>query len=398
MARISSRVQHGQYAAALEEARRLAEGDPEDAALQRLYRDTQVAYILDQGRQAVFRGELNRGLELLEEARSLDPENPLVDEWILKIRAQLASYWLDRAAELKGPEQLDQAELAYEKVLEYEPENLDGKRGLAHVLLLKNYRSGQSKSYFDSGLASFRELLLDQARRAFQISQRYRENEPAAQRGEQVEIMLAQERLAQAKGFEEAGLFNAARNEYRLALLTDPENEEARDGFDRMDREVRANHSLAAADMEIRRGKLDEARETLDEADNLTVAQQDHVSLLESGIEEKTFQLLYDEARNLETDYRYPEAVAAYERLLSVAPDFADAGRRRTTIQEFIRLAEELYKAALEATSDEEAEGYLRAIQVPWPEYRDVPERLRAIEERRKAAQEGRQGPEDGRR
>jgi tetratricopeptide (TPR) repeat protein len=381
---VVSAIQHGRYDEALAEARRLAESNPRDEHAQALHREAQVAWILDRARDQVLRGSLERGLEYLEQARSLAPEHPTVESWIEKTRAQLAVHWLDAAAENSGPESMDEAERCYEKVLEYDPDNAPAIDGLSHLLLLKNYRAGLSKTYFDDGVSSFRELLLEQARRAFQVSRRYAENEPAATRAGQVERMLAEERLAQAKLLESDGLFFAARNEYRLVLLIDPGNAEGRDGLDRMDREARATRTLAEADMEIRRGQLAEAEETLAQAEALTDAQKDDLSLLQAGIEEKRLEDLYHAARTLSDDYRYPEAVAIFTELLALAPDYKDAALRNATLEEFIRLAEEFYAKALEAPDDATAEELLRAIHpVIWPEYKDVVERLAAIEARK---------------
>jgi tetratricopeptide (TPR) repeat protein len=390
---VVSAIQHGRYDEALAEARRLAESNPRDERAQALHRDAQVAWILDRARDQVLRGSLERGLEYLEQARSLAPEHPTVESWIEKTRAQLAVHWLDAAAENSGPESMDEAERCYEKVLEYDPDNAPAIDGLSHLLLLKNYRAGLSKTYFDDGVSSFRELLLEQARRAFQVSRRYAENEPAATRAGQVERMLAEERLAQAKLLESDGLFFAARNEYRLVLLIDPGNAEGRDGLDRMDREARATRTLAEADMEIRRGQLAEAEETLAQAEALTDAQKDDLSLLQAGIEEKRLEDLYHAARTLSDDYRYPEAVATFTELLALAPDYKDAALRNATLEEFIRLAEEFYAKALEAPDDATAEELLRAIHpVIWPEYKDVVERLAAIEARKAE----RPAPDDG--
>src|SRR5688572_14992549 len=213
---IVSDVQHGRYGRALENARQLAEENPDDERAQMLYRDAQVALIMDQARKEIFLGDPTRGLELLEGAWRLAPGHPAIESWVEKTRAQLAVHWLDVAADNTGPEHIDDAEFAYEKVLEYDPDNVDARRGLAQLLLLKNYRGGMSKTYFDDGLTSFREFLLEQAKRAFIVSRHYAENEPALARGEQVETLMAEERLRQARNLEADGLFFAARNEYRL--------------------------------------------------------------------------------------------------------------------------------------------------------------------------------------
>jgi len=385
----------GRYDVAVEEARRLAEAHPEDAALQALYLDTRVAALLDRGRDQVFAEDFDGALSSFLAAIELAPGHPMVASWLVKTKKQLASRWLDEAAENTGPEKLDQAEAAYERVLQYEPDNPYAIEGLAHVLLLKNYRAGQSKTYFDDGLSSFRELRLQNARRAFELSRHYRENDPAAARAEQVERLMIDERLAQAQTLEAEGHFFAARNEYRLVLLLDPTHAEGRAGFDRMDRETRATSALAQADMEIRRGELEEARETLAEAELLTEAQRAGLTALETGIEEKRLADLYAEAQRLTEDYRYPDAVALYAELLALAPDYQDAAQRKRTIEEFIRLAEDLYARALEAKDDATAEACLRQIQgVVWPEYKDVVERLQAIEARKPAAEEP--APADG--
>jgi tetratricopeptide (TPR) repeat protein len=389
-------IQHGRYAEALEAARRLAADDPRDGGLQAMARDAELAYVLDLGRDEVFAGNLERALALFERAQALDPANALVASWIGKTRRQLATHWLDVAAGHTGPEGLEECAEAYEKALQYEPENLDARRGLAHVLLLRNYRAGLSKTYFEDGLASFRELLLQQARRGFQVSRHYRENEPAAKRAEQVEGMLADERLAQARELEAAGRYFAARNEYRLVLVADPDHPEGRAGLDRMDREARATRTLAEAEMELRRGELEEAAEALEQAAVLTEVQEDGLALLKNDIQERRHERLYEDARNLVSDYRYVEAVAAYEELLSLVPDYKDAALRKQTLEEFIRLADELYGKALEAKDDKLAEQYLRAIPVVWPEYKDVAERLAEIEARRAARRQGAKAGADG--
>jgi len=375
----------GRFELAVEEARQLAESNPDDPALQALYLDARVAALLDRGRDQVFAEDFDGALRSFLQATELAPGHPMVEDWLLKTRKQLATRWLDEAAENTGPEKLDRAEAAYERVLQYDPDNSYAVEGLAHVLLLKNYRAGQSKTYFDDGLASFRELRLQNARRAFELSRHYRDNDPAAARSEQVERMMIDERLAQARSLEEDGHFFAARNEYRLVLLLDAAHPEGRAGFDRMDRETRATSALAQADMEIRRGELAEARETLASAEALTEAQQDDLTLLASGIEEKRLQDLYQEALRLKEDNRYPEAVAIYDELLALAPDYSDAAPRKRTIEEFIRMADEFYASALAAKDDASAELYLRQIMVIWPEYKDVVTRLDAIQARKPA-------------
>ncbi|MEQ1894245.1 MAG: hypothetical protein ABL998_17015 [Planctomycetota bacterium] len=385
-------AREGRFEEAIAHARELVEQSPDDPALQALYLDTRVAAILERGRRQVFGEDLDGALRSFESAAELAPGHPTVLAWIEKTQKQLATYWLDRAAENTGPEKLDQAEAAYEIVLKHDPKNPYAVEGLAHVLLLKNYRAGQSKTYFDDGLASFRDLRLQNARRSFEVSRRYRENDGAALRGEEVEDMIIDERLAQAGALEADGHYFAARNEYRLVLLLDPAHAEGRAGFDRMDRETRATAALDEADMEIRRGEMEKAQETLATAEVLTEAQRDDLSLLAAGIEERRLDDLYQEALRLTSDHRYPDAVAAYETLLASAPDYKDAPQNKRTIQEFIALADEFYAKAAAAKSDQEKELQLRQVLVIWPEYKDASAQLAEIAKRKPAEPEAPQG------
>ncbi len=376
-------IRHGRYAEALERAEKDANDNPGDEVAQTVYRDARVAYVLELGREAVFAGAPEEGLSYFEEALALAPDNAVVRSWVDKTRLQLAVEWMDRASEFNASEQLNDAEQAYEKVLEYVPDHQEASFGLSRILLLKNYRAGQSRSYFVEGIEAFRQFLLPQSRRDFHVSYDYDEtNVRAGERRAEVEKLLAEERIAEARALEEQGLYHAARNEYRLALVADPGNETARDGLDHMDRETRADRLLSEADMHVRRGELERAEELIEQGVQLTEDQTDRTGALNAEIEEARLRSLYDEARALERDFLYPEAVEAYDRLLAEVEFYEDTLARRETILEFIALAEEYYAKALEAPTDKEAAEYLRQIRVFWPEYRDVEQRLAEIEAR----------------
>lgn len=88
---------------------------------------------------------------------------------------------------------------------------------------------------------------------------------------------------------------------------------------------------------------------------------------------------LYVEAQSLEDTHAFPQAVAAYDRLLALNPDYADAGARRATLLELVRLADAFYLSAMDADSEEERLLYLRQVQQFWPEYRDVEQQLASL-------------------
>jgi hypothetical protein len=389
---VAQLVRHGRYGEALELAAEEARRNPRDEEAQETLRRAKVALMLAQGRDAVFAGDAEAGLDIFQRAWAIDPGNPIVAQWLEKARQQLAVRWLDYAQDLSG-EDLEEARHAFQRVLDYDPKNQDAQLGLSRTLLRMNYRFGLSESYYREGLLAFRLLLLQPADRGFGISKKYapgpEEEQRAEERREEVRAMLVQERLAQARDLEREGLYFAASNEYRLALLLDSDNVEAREGRDRMDREVRAQRKLSEADMHIRRGEFEKAGPLLDEGALLSREQGDIVSRLRSQVEEARLRELYDRARTFERDYMYPEAVAAYGVLLSEVEFFDDAITRKATLEDWIEKAGELYALAQAADTPRERYDYLRQIEVIWPEYRDVEEQIAELEPQIRAEGEG---------
>lgn len=386
-------IRHGRFGEAVEVARENLARDPDDAQRQAILREAEVAQILHQGRTAIFAGESEQALAIFEAAYQVDPESTVVWTWLLKTRRQLAVESLDLAHELASShEALDEALAAYERALDYEPDRdsevaKEALSGASRVLLLKNYRMGLSKSYYDEGLRAFRDYRLHPSRRGFSISDAIGDGAlDASQRLQRVDGQLAEERVAQAQELEQQGLFYAAANEFRMALLIEPGHVVAKEGFNRLDREVRANRALTKAEMDIRRGDFDLGEQNIEAGEILTEAQQDEVGRMKAAIEEARLLELYEAARTLERDYKYREAVAAYDELLAKTEFFEDAIARRQTVLWLIESAEELYAKALEADSDDEAYNHLWEIhELLWPEYKDVEARLEAIQKRREA-------------
>jgi len=85
---------------------------------------------------------------------------------------------------------------------------------------------------------------------------------------------------------------------------------------------------------------------------------------------------LYVEAQSLESSHAYPQAVAAYDRLLEREWDYADAQDRRNALLELVVLADAFYVRAMDADSDEERLAELQQVVQFWPEYRDASEQV----------------------
>jgi tetratricopeptide (TPR) repeat protein len=373
-------IRDAHYTDAVRLAAERAEQHPDDPAAAALHRDATVALLLDQGRQSVFEGRLEDALDLFNQALALDPHNPATSAWIVKTRDELTRVWLDAGLELILAESFEQALEAYQLALYYTPEVEEGLLGASRVLFLMNYRQGMGEDYYNQGVRAVYKHLLTQARGKFSYVGKYMpRDDRAKERRAEVESELAKERNIVARGFEDQAYYGAAFNEYRLILMLEPANAEAKAGYERMEREVKAQRLLSEADKLVRQNRLDEALAKLEQGSEMTQLQRDRFSLLVNQIEVAHWEALYRQGTDAEQDYRYEDAITAYGRLLDEAEFYEDAADRKKTLEEYVERAKSLYANLETATDPAEQEQILREISLFWPEYRDVRQRLAAF-------------------
>jgi len=379
--RVDWLIRHGSYAEAVDVAAERVDAKPGDPVRQKEHRRATAAYLLDQARGTTLRGEDELALEFLDEARAVAPDNIVVENWVEKISGQLAEDWLDRALDLEGQGELDAALEAFERALEHRPDDELAQLGAARILVIKNYRAGLGEEYYQEGVRRLRDAFLHQARQSFDYAGKYLvKKDRAKDRSEIVQRQLAEERAAMARRFEAEGLFDAARNEYRLVLLLDEDNESGIEGLERTTVEAEASQLLGEADMLVRRGRLDEAREAANEGAAITEQQVVAFESMLIDIVEREYRKIYDRAYDLETDFLYEEAAAVYGDLLEKAEYFEDAIARKETLEGYIKLADQLYAKAQAAETDQAKLDLLRQIDVFWPEYRDLQKLLRELD------------------
>lgn len=374
-------VRHGRYDEAVELAARDAEQNPQDEQAREAHRLASTAWLLERGRRLAFEGRNQEALDAFREAERISPDSEVVADWLGATRERLADQWFERGLTAHNAEDFEQAIAAYETVLSLQPDHELARETLARALLQQNYRQGMGKEYYDGGVRALDRYFLHEARSLFTYVLKYdSENDRATRRGEQARELLAAERAAMAAEFEDQGEYAASRNEYRLALLLDPDLGPAADGLERMQREEGVAELLREAERLFLKARFEEAEERLDEAAVLTHRQGPEIEEYRSKLVEARLEGLYDAARTLESDWRYVEAVAAYGRLLEREPFYRDAIARRDTLQSYVEQADEIYAAYQKAESDEERLGFLRQIAVFWPEYRDVRLKLAELE------------------
>jgi tetratricopeptide (TPR) repeat protein len=374
-------VDHGDFDEAVRMAAKAAEENPDDPVLQQLHRDASVAWLLDQGRRATFADDDDEALRLFNHALELDPQSAEAQDWLAKTNRKLATRWLEIALELHAKDDIEAALTAYEHALEYMPADKDALTGRGLSLLILNHREGLGRKYFNEGLHALADYWLEQARSRFAYSRKYQpEDTRTRDRKKQVDTLLAVQRLALGREFENKLKFGAARNEYRIALLLDPASEDAKAGLVRSNIEMEVRRKLETAGMDIVRGRYDHATRLVEEATALTSQQKDMCDGKLAAIREARFEKAYREALALERDYQYEEAVKKYGELLAQADFYKDVITRKDTLEEYMRLATDLYaRAQAESDATKKLE-LLRQISVFWPEYKDVAAQIKALE------------------
>lgn len=378
---VAELVQSGYYEKAYDLAEEQAREKPRDAQAQQTFAEMSVIVELERGRRTLFEGHAEDALHIFEGAQVLDPANATVASWIAKTRRQLAENWLDVGQNLTGNEQLNQAEEAFERVLQYDPDSATAAEGLARVLLRQQYREGLGLTYYRDGLRALRDFEFWGADRDLGLATEYDESlERARRRQEEVRQAIIEQRIARAEELERNGHYYASRNEFRLALLLDPDNEVASEGMDRMDLEVRTERMLGEVDMDIRRGEIEDAKIILEQGTNFSEAQKDDFTKLEGRVEDAYWRTMYDEAISLYQDQLFVEAVVKFDELLEETEFFEDAVTRRRTLVGWITDADKLYAEAATVDDPQTQLDLYRQIQVFWAEYRDVRDLIAALE------------------
>jgi tetratricopeptide (TPR) repeat protein len=342
---VAGLIHHRRYREAVAKAEADARKRPDDAEAQELYRQASLAWLLEQTRRACFEHRNEEALALIEQAYEVGPELPAVRQWRAKIRSELANYWMDVAGAFLLQDNLEAARDAFEKVLEHEPGQARASELLGNVLVRLNYRQGMSESYYDEGIKLLNDYWLHEARSRFSYSGKYLPgSERAEKRSSQVQELLADQRSALALELEREGQYFAANNEFRLALLLEPELEEALAGYERTSKEAEAYEMLKNAEMLVLRKRFDVAQALLEKGLVLTEYQREAFEGALDGVEEGRYDEEYSRALTLEGDGQFEEAVAAYDALLEKASYFRDAIARRDTLVNFMEKAAELYE------------------------------------------------------
>jgi len=375
---VRSLALEGRFEEAAVMAQQLAEKSPGDAELQALARDTQVGLLLERARRLSFADHDEAALEQVMAALVVEPESELVQSWRDRLHAKLADGWFTRGREAHAEGRFEAAAEGYRRAMEYRPGHPLAAYQSVELGEYLTWRSGQSGDYYNGGVRAFSDARLSEAVAQFKYSTKYNDGDTTrtARRITEVERERAMVEKALAEQQAAAGLWRSALRLLDGALALDPEVEGGRELRVDFAREAAIVDQVKQAAYVSLRGRHDEARDLLRAARAETKFQTKTIDEKLLLIDETEAAAQYQLALDLEHDFRFVEAVAAYNVLLEGREFYEDARSRASFLENSIRSAEALYGQAQKASSDAERLSLYRQIDLIWPEYRDVRDQL----------------------
>jgi tetratricopeptide (TPR) repeat protein len=381
LAELRELVRNGHFEEAVLRADELAARHAGEPAYEKARKDSVVALMLERARRLSFDGQDEAALEHAEAALDLDPLSGEAEAWRQPIVDKLSALWFLRGRDGHAAGTYVAAAEAYHKSLEYDPENKLAASQLAELEKMVGWRKDQSSTYYNGGVRAFVGARLPESRAGFEASRKYDDGDAARAERRLVEVRreqaLGQLHLANQQALE--GYWRSAHRTIELAMELDPELEGGEELRERYGVEADVRDLRQTANLARLRDDFERARKLLTEARELSQAQLEKIDAELLEVDDAEALRQYELALDLEYDFRFEQAVAAYRVLLTNREFYKDARARIGTLEDAIVDAAALYSRAEAATSNEQRIELFRQIELIWPEYRDVRERLAAL-------------------
>ena len=368
------------YEEALQLSQELVERSPsaENFAQQEL---ATVAWYLQQGRKQTFDDKDYEALLTFEQALLLRPESEVVLTWVGKTRSKIANRLYQEGSELHALEEYAAAVEKYDAALEMTPDHQSALRARELAGRQSQYRVDLAKGYYVAGVRALSEYWLEQAKSRFGYTRKYLpDHTRALSRRAKVDGMLAGQRFILGNDYMSRGLYAAARNEFRLAQILHPSTEGLEERLEEATREATASDQLLQAEMLVFKGDFDGALAALDEGVAMTTMQTEDFELVRGEIDDEKNRIIYERALAYEYDFLYEEAIAVYDELLARTDYYEDSRARRGTLVDYVESAGRLYGEIPKAGDAQGKLSLLKQIEIFWPEYRDIQERIQRLE------------------
>jgi tetratricopeptide (TPR) repeat protein len=371
------------YYRAYLEAERARQAQPGDPAIEAHYWSMRLWLHLEQGQELVFREREQEGLEELEKALVIEPENQIARRWIDKAKAKLAERAARDGDEAVTKDDLETALLRYNDALIYVPRHPAAMAGLQKVDTA--FRKKRDKAY-DSYLEGVRAL----AERLFAQTEYYSSialrNDPALDQArsnrDRASERLAEARFARCKELEKSGHYGAALKEYEDIATVLPGYEDIESRIETMRAEVEAEALFRSGEIKVMTKSFKEGRELLQKAFERSKLQRQAIGELLALTKEREFEVRHQQAKDLELQRDLEGALAAFEKIEVEWPGFLDVRTRISGLKSAIDLG----KKSLAAGEAAEKAGDLKAaidhytdVLLYWPGYPGLEARLREL-------------------
>lgn len=374
----------GEYARAAEASVELLgdldKGSPLRPRVIQVQEEISLASGLDTVRTLLFSGREAEALALAERLDEEHPGSPSVAAWTDRVRRKIADSWFETARLAVAEGRFDDARKAYATSVRFDPTREVVQDLLTELDRVENWRAEVADEKYFDGVSNLVDGQLLEASGDFGKVAKYREKaDRAARRRSEVNKLLAEIRVASARELVEQGHMSAAYKEYLVASELDPDSAEIAAQRDRMKHEFQADQLLIEGRSAILRGELEKGEEFLRQGLELSEMQDAAFEEELAGISERRTSAAYERALGLEHDFQLDAAVQAYESLLEGRDFYKDARARIDALRDKIATAERLYGEAMDTADRNERLALLRQIEVFWPDYRDIPQRIRAL-------------------
>ncbi|MCA8951483.1 MAG: hypothetical protein KDE27_18390 [Planctomycetes bacterium] len=371
----------------LDDARDLAllESDPVDPELERAWRHARRNFLLDRARRYIFLEYEKEALVDLAALEAIAPDEPEIP--ILRRRAvhKLALRAAEDGDRLLKQRLFAEALAAYLEAESIEPTLPEAQAGRLEVESQVSRLTERAQQQFLMAVRKLPEFRFDEVRWHSSnaiVDDPDREDAEALRLRAQRELALE----ARNRGDEsrEKGNFGAALVDYRSAKTRNPDLEGLEERIADMEAELQVSRLAGEAQMRMRQGRFDEARELLDEAFAMTVRLRPGISELMLQNRHLEGEAQYTKARDLELQGKKQQALEAFSALAEAWPEGLDDEKQRVELlSSDIASAKTEWDAAVAAEAAGELEQALehyRSSKLFYARLADADERIAALE------------------
>jgi tetratricopeptide (TPR) repeat protein len=382
-ARAERQLELGNYDVAYSILSAAADQTPDDSSLQRDLRRVRILHLLKKGQELVFRDHDAEALREFERVLLIDESNAVARAWIDKAKLKLADRATAAGDEARVRGRYDQALERYQEALGYWTGHEAATAGQQAIGQIYAVRRQKGLDNYMKGMRAQSERNFDQTRYHMEIALAHDPTLPRAQeRLDLARRRIAEQAMREAQIAEEQGWFATALLQYQHAKAEQPNDAAIEAAIARTRSEVEVSEMLAEGSWLASRRQFAKARELLEKAYERSTRQREPISRQLIALREVGLDAHYAEAVDLELDYRYEDALAAFKAIDKEWPEQLDVRARINGLETSLAAAKEARERGqrAEAAGDTAAavEAYRDAL-LHLPKFADLEQRIAAL-------------------